>query len=218
MSWRNIVRQATAELTRRSTSYLGATVTAVIVMSTLGFSAWWIAFLVRSPRRFFHVVKSGRDHDGIDRVLFFPSDQTEVDSSVRVLINILESSKTSIDVCVFTISSKNLVTTLIKAHRRGVIVRVVTDEEMLRSFGEQITELRRAGIQVRHNSTSALMHHKFAIVDNRILLNGSLNWTLAALHGNQENLMIATELVYVSPFIKQFNHLWDEYDPEHLTS
>ena len=35
-----------------------------------------------------------------------------------------------------------------------------------------------------------LMHHKFALIDNQILLNGSFNWTERAVWENCENLVI----------------------------
>uniref|UniRef100_A0A8C6TDR9 small monomeric GTPase n=1 Tax=Neogobius melanostomus TaxID=47308 RepID=A0A8C6TDR9_9GOBI len=37
------------------------------------------------------------------------------------------------------------------------------------------------------------MHHKFAVVDGNLLITGSLNWTLTAVQGNMENLIITTE-------------------------
>ena len=36
-----------------------------------------------------------------------------------------------------------------------------------------------------------LMHHKFAIIDSSILLNGSFNWTERAVSENCENLVIS---------------------------
>ena len=155
-------------------------------------------------------------------VLFYPSSQGSETSqgketSVETLLSLVQSAKRTLDVCVFTISNQKLSDILIKAHQsRGVVVRVVTDNEQLKVNGKEIQKMRRAGIQVRHNNSSLFMHHKFAVVDNSLLLNGSLNWTLQGLHGNQENVLVTTEQNLVTPFIEQFQHLWNMYDPQTL--
>lgn len=42
------------------------------------------------------------------------------------------------------------------------------------------------------------MHHKFAIVDARLLINGSFNWTRQAVLYNQENCVITDNPQLVS--------------------
>ncbi|XP_051488296.1 mitochondrial cardiolipin hydrolase [Apus apus] len=98
-------------------------------------------------------------------------------------------------------------------HRRGVRVRVVTDEQYMGLQGSQIGLLRWAGIQVRHDQDSGYMHHKFAIVDRRTLITGSLNWTASAIQSNRENLLVLEDTEYVKPFLDEFERIWEEYNP-----
>ena len=50
------------------------------------------------------------------------------------------------------------------------------------------------------------MHHKFCIIDNNILFNGSYNWTYYAENRNRENLILFTELPEViGDFKKEFD-------------
>ena len=132
------------------------------------------------------------------------------------LLEILGSATRTLDVCVYTISAQEISRALIGAHERGVAVRVVTDGEQVGSSGSCVERLRRVGIQVRTDSTSYFMHHKFALVDGRCLLSGSLNWTAQGAFGNQENVIVTSSPELVGPFLERFKALWTMYDPASL--
>jgi len=70
-----------------------------------------------------------------------------------------------------------------------------------------------AGIQVRVNELSHLMHHKFLIVDNRLLITGSFNWTRQAIVGNNENLIVTTHPKLIPVYRSEFEKLWTMFDP-----
>ena len=161
----------------------------------------------------------------MNQVLFFPdkattdffsspSKTTQQKGDLGILLRALESAQHSLDVCVFTISCQELSDVLINAHQRGVIVRVITDNEQMFSFGSRIESLRRAGVQVRNDNTSYYMHHKFAVIDNNCLVNGSLNWTIQGVCGNQENVIVTNTPKLVQPFAHQFEYHWDKYHPK----
>ena len=52
------------------------------------------------------------------------------------------------------------------------------------------------------------MHNKFAIIDNRLLLTGSYNWTFSANNRNDENLMVIDDPEIIEIFKNQFVNLW----------
>lgn len=166
------------------------------------------------------------------QVLFFPDKKQLCPSLVRVdkcngedclyghretslwkLISTILKSQFTVDVCVFTITSQTLADILIKKHKEGVVVRVVTDCEKMDLNCSQIEQMRSHGIQVRHDKTSYFMHHKFAILDGETLINGSFNWTRQAVTGNQENVIISNDKELVEPYIRQFGKLWSMYKP-----
>ena len=57
-------------------------------------------------------------------------------------------------------------------------------------------------------SKNYIMHNKFAIIDNRILLTGSYNWTFSANNRNDENLMIIDDPEIIARYQNQFINLW----------
>lgn len=152
-----------------------------------------------------------------DKVLFFPdssSGAANKTGALKELFSTLESARSSLDVCVFAISNWNLIDILISAHQRGIIVRVITDKDQMTVNPSPVEKLRRNGIQVRNNNNAYFMHHKFAVVDKRCLVNGSLNWTQQAVYGNKENIVISSSSDTVRPFLKQFECLWDQFHPQ----
>ncbi|KAK0056514.1 mitochondrial cardiolipin hydrolase [Biomphalaria pfeifferi] len=90
-------------------------------------------------------------------------------------------------------------------------MRIITDKDQLSSPGSKIWNLRKEGIPVRVNDSSFLMHHKFVIVDEKILINGSFNWTYQAITGNKENVIITDDISVTSLFKAEFQRLWDEF-------
>lgn len=62
------------------------------------------------------------------------------------------------------------------------------------------------------------MHHKFAIVDKKVLITGSLNWTTQAIQNNRENVLIMEDTEYVRLFLEEFERIWEESDPTKYSS
>ncbi|KAL4239485.1 Mitochondrial cardiolipin hydrolase [Mactra antiquata] len=169
-----------------------------------------------------------------EEVLFFPDDRvackdyfvgedgcnnndcrfTHFPNSLSRLYEFINGAKGRLDVCVFVICCIDLADLLIAAHKRHVLVRVISDGEQTEITGSQIWNLRKAGIAVRTNKSSFLMHHKFVVIDDQLLLNGSFNWTRQAISGNQENLMALGNKRIVSLYTNEFERLWNAFDPQ----
>ena len=173
-----------------------------------------------------------------NKVLFFPEDVTfkctcrpnhnrkhlktackcggvsDSETAFGSLLDILNKANKSLDICMFVLTSSILGNIVVNLHRRGVVVRVVTDNEKMELNNSQIMNFRAEGIQVRCDKSSFLMHNKFAIVDNETLLTGSFNWTVQANTGNKENLLTTNYPPLVKPYINEFERLWIEYDRE----
>ncbi|NXW44571.1 PLD6 hydrolase, partial [Nyctiprogne leucopyga] len=135
------------------------------------------------------------------------------DCSLSRLLRLLLSARRSLDICLFAFCSPQLGRAVQLLHRRGVRVRVVTDAQYMGLRGSQIGLLRHVGIQVRHDQEDGYMHHKFAIVDRKMLITGSLNWTTQAIQNNRENVLVVEDAEYVEPFLDEFERIWEEYNP-----
>lgn len=69
----------------------------------------------------------------------------------------------------------------------------VTDHvvcQQMSTRGSDVQRLKDAGIPVRHDNSRYYMHHKFCIFDEKLLANGSFNWSRQAVMYNYENIVI----------------------------
>ncbi|KAK2718136.1 hypothetical protein QYM36_005443 [Artemia franciscana] len=135
---------------------------------------------------------------------------------LRALVNHLKSAKKSLDVCVCVFSCHELAETLVYVSKGGVPVRVLSDKSIGDVVNSRIPDLRAKGIPVRIHNTPYLMHHKFAIVDNELLLCGSFNWTRQAVTGNNESVIVTNDKDFVERFCNEFSRLWELNSPQNL--
>jgi cardiolipin hydrolase len=144
---------------------------------------------------------------GISDTIFFPGEEGE-----GRLIKYLNMAKSTLEVCVFTISNDRIAKALENLHKKGVKVRIISDDETAKNKGSDIYDLSDKGVPVRtDDDVKAHMHNKYAIVDNRILITGSFNWTWQAVIANQENLLIIEKADLVKSYRAAFEKLWGEF-------
>lgn len=127
------------------------------------------------------------------------------------IVRLFENARRSVDVCVFTITDDRITEAITRAHRRGVAVRIITDNDKSYDAGSDIQRLERSGVPVRLDITAFHMHHKFALFDGGLLLNGSYNWTRSASLNNEENFILTSDPKLVQPFRQLFDRLWDYF-------
>ncbi len=127
-----------------------------------------------------------------------------------IIISLIDSAERSVLVAVYSFTSDQLADALIRAHRRGVEVRVVIEERQANVQGSEYGRLRNAGIQVRLDGNSGLMHHKFMVVDGEVVVTGSYNWSAAAEDRNDENIVVIYDRRTASLFTQEFERVWSQ--------
>ena len=53
-----------------------------------------------------------------------------------------------------------------------------------------MSRLREAGVRVVSRKQSGLMHHKFAVVDGRVVITGSFNWTSQVVSSRHRHMSV----------------------------
>lgn len=130
------------------------------------------------------------------------------------LIEKINAAQSSIHIASFEFDLTPVAEALIAAKQRGVDVRWVTDDENgLEADGEpghgQFEMLQNAGIEVRSDSRSALMHNKFWIFDGQIVWTGSTNITENGIFKQDNNTIVIQSPELATIYEREFQEMWD---------
>lgn len=136
------------------------------------------------------------------------------DSIEQRLIELINVSQTSIHIASFEFDLTPVAEALIAAHNRGVDVRWVTDNEYgLGADSDpgngQFAMLQNAGIEVRADNRTALMHDKFWIFDGQILWTGSTNITKNGIFVQDNNTIVFFSPELATIYENEFQEMWD---------
>lgn len=140
-----------------------------------------------------------------DEAFFSPGD-----ACLGRIVSRLNSARRTADICVFTITDDRIANAILAAHKRGVKVRIVTDNDKAFDEGSDVPRLQAAGIPLLVDQTPFHMHHKFALFDRSRLINGSYNWTRSAAANNEENITDTGDPALLASFQREFDSLWDK--------
>jgi phosphatidylserine/phosphatidylglycerophosphate/cardiolipin synthase-like enzyme len=132
------------------------------------------------------------------------------------VIPLIKESKRTIDVAVFFLTHKNVSKELVLAKKRGVQVRVILDATAATNGYSKHNYLREHGILVKVEDWGGKMHMKSALIDNKHLIIGSMNWTSAGESKNDENTLIIRNSRDAPSYTKFYNKMWDSISDEWL--
>ena len=119
------------------------------------------------------------------------------------------AAQDSILIAMYTFTDFQLSQALLDARGRGVKVLGYLDRSQATMRHSQARALAAAGIALRISSNPRIMHNKFAILDDAVVITGSYNWTKAAGDDNDENLLIVRNAEIAARYREQFVILWN---------
>ena len=114
----------------------------------------------------------------------------------------------SIHIMIYGFTLDYLSEALIDAVKRGVEVKVVIEKESAYWRGSEYERLLQAGVDVKLDGNPYTMHHKVAIIDGKIVITGSYNWTWSAERRNDENVLILMSRSLAESYEEEFQRIW----------
>lgn len=126
------------------------------------------------------------------------------------LLKEISPAEKSLKIAVAWFTNNELFDALLSKCRKKLPVKliIIRDSINIRKFGLDFNLFINEGGELYFGDTETLMHHKFCLVDDKVLINGSYNWTYWAETKNNENITILKqEDEVIKSFIKEFKKL-----------
>lgn len=108
----------------------------------------------------------------------------------------------------FSFTDDAIAEALIARHQAGVPVQVVFEKRNANGTGSAYGLLRRAGLDVHKDGNCHTMHHKVIIIDRRVVIAGSYNFTKRAEEVNDENSLIIEDPTLAQAFAAEFARVY----------
>ena len=140
----------------------------------------------------------------------------------------LKTASQSIELALFVFSEQNLVNILETTHQKSVQIRALIDPDFAyRSYSEALDMMGVAfankckyepdnrpwqnpitTVGVPQLLKGDLLHHKFGVIDGKIVITGSHNWSLAAERNNDETVLVIPSSIVAAHFKREFDRLY----------
>lgn len=143
-------------------------------------------------------------------VLFSPED-----NALDLLLPLVKQAKESVHFMTFAFTHDDLGEELVRQANRGVDVRGVFESRNTSTEHSEIHRLYCNGIDVREDGNPATMHHKVFVIDGKIVVTGSYNFSNNSETSNDENMVFLNNSDIAETYQDEFERVWaDSYLPD----
>jgi phosphatidylserine/phosphatidylglycerophosphate/cardiolipin synthase-like enzyme len=122
------------------------------------------------------------------------------------LVEAIDAVRLSIDVAAYSLGLNSVRNALLRAHDRGVTVRIVMETGNMDRSDPQI--LMEAGVPIVGDNSDGLMHNKFMVLDKSEVWLGSMNFTDSGTYEDNNNLIRIHSAELAEDYIKEFEEMF----------
>ncbi|TAK31336.1 MAG: hypothetical protein EPO21_17725 [Chloroflexota bacterium] len=132
------------------------------------------------------------------------------DDVANRIIATLQQSSTSIHFMAFSFTHDGIGQTVRDKARAGVKVTGVFETTGSNTSYSEYTRMKQEGLDVYQDGNPYAMHHKVFVVDGRLTILGSFNFSENADRGNDENLLIVDDPTFAKAFEDEFGRVLEQ--------
>jgi phosphatidylserine/phosphatidylglycerophosphate/cardiolipin synthase-like enzyme len=126
----------------------------------------------------------------------------------EVVVEAIKAARHQVLVMAYSFTYDPIVKALMDAHARGLDVELVFDKSNEEDQRSDMPRCIEKGMKVLVDAEHAIAHNKVMIIDKKVLLTGSFNFTRQAEEANAENLLVIRhDKAIVEKYLQYFeNH------------
>jgi phosphatidylserine/phosphatidylglycerophosphate/cardiolipin synthase-like enzyme len=130
-------------------------------------------------------------------------------------VALYKTEPTGIDAIMYRITDRNHTDQMIAAVKRGVPVRLITEQKQYRDplrywHSWNIDRMYMAGVDVKHRGHAGLSHEKLVLlVGQGVTIFGSSNWTGPSADSQLEHNLFTADSVWATYTADHFNRKWN---------
>lgn len=122
------------------------------------------------------------------------------------ILKALDDAEVSIIVVMAWFTNDTLFQKLVEKHKQGVDVKLaIFDDGINKKHGVDINQLPH--VKIKRGQRGGLMHNKFCVVDNQVVITGSYNWSDNAEFRNDENVTVENDPKQATKYSVEFKRL-----------
>jgi len=110
--------------------------------------------------------------------------------SAAAIVKAVDASQHEVLVQAYSFTHNAIAQAVLRAHARGVAVRVLLDQKSEQTNRYVVDLLRQGRVPLRGDGQHAIAHNKVMVIDGAVVITGSFNFTNSAETRNAENFLI----------------------------
>lgn len=126
----------------------------------------------------------------------------------RAMVERIDSATGTLDACIYGFSNQNIIDAVIRAHYRGVRVRVVGDARHFGYNERGYRQLQENHIPIQVGNQFHIMHNKFFIIDELFVFVGTGNITRTGFNRNNNNWVMIDSPHVAADFLDEFDQMY----------
>jgi phosphatidylserine/phosphatidylglycerophosphate/cardiolipin synthase-like enzyme len=123
------------------------------------------------------------------------------------LVQAIDETRLSIDVAAYSITLNSVRNALLRAHDRGVTVRIVMESTNMDT--SDVQRLLEAGIPIVGDNRQGLMHNKFMVLDRSEVWLGSMNFTDSGTYDDNNSMIRIRSAKVAENFSVEFSEMFE---------